>query len=106
MPPPSLDGGHSGAEVREGLAEEAGGRNEVGVEDGDELTLSDLEPGLQRSGLVAGPHVAAEVRDGEASRPQPLRCLRHQGRGVVGRVVEHLDLELVGRVVETAGGLQ
>ena len=40
-------------EVRQRLLQEVLRRNEVGVEDGDEVGLGDLQPGLERAGLVA-----------------------------------------------------
>ena len=48
-------------EVRHQPREEIGTRDEVGVEDRDELAAGDLQPGLERAGLVAGPVGAVDV---------------------------------------------
>ena len=87
-----------------------GSGDEVGVEDGDELALRGLRPVLERAGLVAGAVGAVEVDDGCGGRPSvPARVTLDDGRGdvsgLVGGVVEDLDLEAVARVVDAAAGV-
>ncbi len=87
------------------LHQPVGRRHKVGVEDGDELALGDLQPGVERAGLEAMAVGAVDVDDGVAER----RIALHDGGsdfcGLVGRVVQHLDLELVLRVLHGADGL-
>ena len=63
------------------------------------------QPGLQRAGLVAGAVGAVEVMDVHPLRP----VLRHGAgddlAGLVRRVVEHLDLQPAGRIIEPADGV-
>ena len=81
------------------------GRDEVGVEDGDELAGGVLHAFGERAGLVADAVVAVDVLDRIAlGGPFVDGGLGDLG-GVVGGVVEHLDLEPVERVVEQAGGV-
>jgi len=76
---------------------------EVGVEDRDELARRTLQPGDQGAGFEAGAVGAAHVLDVE-----PIGEARDRGggqrHGAVGRVVEHLDLELVRGPVEAPHG--
>jgi hypothetical protein len=90
------------AEVRHQPREEIGRRQEVGVEDGDELASRDLEAGFERAGFEAAAIRAVVVLDVDA-----LRCEAPDGElgdaaGLVRRVVEHLDLEQLARVLDTA----
>ncbi len=75
-------------------------RNEVGIEDGDQLPLGSLEAVLERPCLVPRTAAAPKVDRVEP----PLSELRHlaagQRLGLIRRVVEHLDLEQVARIVE------
>ena len=64
-------------EVAEGLLQDVGRGDEVGVEDRDELALGDLEPGVQRAGLEALAVLAVEVVDVEAL----LAVALDRGRG-------------------------
>ena len=80
-------------------------RHKVGVEDGDELALGHLQARVQRPGLVSMAVGAVNVDDGMAQR----RIARHNAcghlLGLVGRVVQHLDLELVARILHGADRL-
>ena len=59
MAPARLHHGHLRIdEVMDGLVQELARRNEVRVEDGDELALRELHPGFERARLVAGPILA------------------------------------------------
>ena len=61
--------------------QEVGGRDEVGVEDGDELALGDLHARLERARLVAGAIGAMEIGDVDA-----LRRVAAHGRSATLRV--------------------
>ncbi len=88
---PTLRVGH---EVRHDRAQEVGLREEVGVEDGDELALGDLQPVVERARLVAGAIDAVDVDDVEtALRAARSTFATNERPRLVGRVVEHLDLE-------------
>ena len=73
---------------------------------GDELALGDLEAGVERAGLVARAVGAVEVHGVDAAVAEALDVGAHEGRGLVGRVVEDLDLERVGRVVHLRDGIE
>ena len=80
----------------------SGGRDEVGVEDADELAARDLEPRFERAGLVAGAIRAVDVLDVDALRGVAAHRQVGDAARFVGRVVQHLDLEQLARVVDRA----
>jgi hypothetical protein len=91
-------------EGADGLAQEVGRRHEVGVEDRVELAARDRAPGVEGAGLPPGAGGAPQVDHIDAPGP-PGRDLGGDDRGgVVGRVVEDLDLEAIARPVEASGG--
>ena len=97
-------------EVMDDLHDPLRRRNEVGVEDGDELTLGDFETCVQRPGLEAVAVSAVQVDDGlrvHAGEALGVAAddLAGDVDGFVGRVVEDLHLEAIARPVETAGGV-
>ena len=61
--------------------------------------LRDFEPGVERAGLVAGAVGAVEVDDVVALVAEALDVRAHERLRLVGRVVEHLNLEAIARVV-------
>ena len=61
-----------------------------------------LETGLERARLVAVPIGAVEILDVDAFRREPPHRQLGDAPGFVGRVVEHLDLEQLARIVEPA----
>ena len=81
------------AEVRHGFAQELGLRHEVGVEDGDQLAPGALEAGCQRSGLEAAAVGPVEVVDVDPETALLFHHLGDDAGGLVGRVVEDLDLQ-------------
>ena len=86
-------------EVRHERAEEVRLREEVGVEYRDELALGDLQPRVERARLVARAVDAVDVRDVErrvslVSASAAVRRSTDERARLVGRVVEHLDLQL------------
>ena len=89
-------------EMRQGTPQEIGGRDEVGVEDGDELASSFLQSRLERACLVAPPVDPVEVVDLGAAGPVTTdRHLGNSGRFVC-RVVQNLDLEKLRWVIHFA----
>ena len=67
-----------GDEVRDDGAKEVRLREEVGVEDGDELALGDLQPVVERARLVAGAVDAVDVHDVEPRLAQALDAGAHE----------------------------
>jgi hypothetical protein len=86
-------------EVAHDRAHELGLRHEVGVEDGDELALRRLQAVLERAGFVARAIGAVDVHRVDAALTQALHVVARDGLRLVDRVVEHLDLQALGRVV-------
>ncbi len=86
-------------------AKEVGRRHEVGVEHRDELAAGRVHCRSQRTGLESLPVRAMHVLDVEPPLGQPAAAPSGQGRSLVGRVVQDLDLQSIPRIVEAAGGL-
>ena len=92
------------AEVMHEVEEERRRRHEIGVEHGDELALRPGQPVRQRPGLESFPRPAAQVHDVVPEAAHRLDRRGGETGRVVGRIVEHLDLQAAGRVVQGAGG--
>ena len=92
-------------EMVDDVHEPGGRRDEVGVEDRDELTPRGLESVVERAGFVAVPVGAVDVLDrvpcGAAAGDEGGGDLA----GFVGGVVEQLDVELPARVIQFAAGI-
>ena len=73
--------------------EEIGRRAEIGVEDRHQLAGGGLQPFLQRAGLEAVAVGAVVILDGVAQRPVALHQRLGEGRGIVGGIVQHLNLQ-------------
>jgi len=107
VPPARLDAADARlGQVRDGLSQEGGLGDKIGVQDGDQLAPGGAQAGGQGPGLVPGAHVARQVDDLEALPPQAIHGVRDELARLVGRVVEHLHLEPVARVVEGRDGVQ
>ena len=91
-------------EIVDGVEQDVLGGEEIGVEDGDELPGCNLHRLRQRPGLVAFAVGPVDVLDGVALGGHLLDGLFGDVGGVVGAVVQNLDLQLVQRVVDLAGG--
>ncbi len=90
---------------REELFEEAGLGDEIGVENENVVAGRRLETRGEGARLVAAAGGAVEDRDVDAPPPPLAGALTGQGGGLVGGVVEDLDLEEVAGVGEAAGGV-
>ena len=87
-------------EVMNGAGQEVGLRNEVGIEDRDVGAARDLQSLVQRAGLEAGAILAMDVLDVDALQRMPPHGELGDLPGLVGRVVQHLDLEPLARVLD------
>ena len=85
-------------EVGDEPLEEIRRGQEVGVEDRDEVALGQLQAVLQGAGFVALAVGAADVDDVEAALLPVANAPHSQGRRLVGRDVEHLDVEAVAGI--------
>ncbi len=94
------------AELAERLLEDVGGGHEVGVEDQHELAPGDPEPLVEGAGLEAAAVCAVQVMDGETLGAIALHRPPRERACLVGRVVEHLDLEQLLRVADAAHRVQ
>ncbi len=93
-------------EVVDGAQQKIFRRSEVGVKDGDELTLRRLQPLGQRSCLEAFAIGAVMVADGISQRRVAFDQVARDFDGFVGGIVEHLDVELLPRIFQLADRLQ
>jgi len=92
-------------EVVHAAEEEVGARDEVRIEDGDQVALRGDEALLQRAGLEAAPVVAVQVGDVDPGAALPLDQRSGDPLRLVRRVVEDLDLQPLPRVFDRADGL-
>ena len=81
-------------------AEKIGRRDEVGIEDGDVRALVVRESVRQGAGLVADAVRPADLLDVQPRRLQRTHQTRGHGDGLVGAVVENLDVQAIARPVE------
>ena len=104
--PADLDHADDGVgEVVDGAFEDAGSGDEVGVEYGDEVALGDFESGVEGTGLEADAVDAMDVTDIVPAVAHAAGALPGDVGALVGGIVEDLDFELIGGVVDVAGGL-
>jgi hypothetical protein len=105
MRPAGLDHADVGlCEVMDDAHEPVGGRDEIGVEDGDELAFGYVEAFVERAGFEAVAVGAMDIDDGMAERGVALDDFCGDLLGFVGGVVENLDFQAVARVVDGADG--
>ena len=103
MAPPGLDhADFRGGEIRDQSTQKIRRRHEVGIEDPDELATSNLQPGLERSGLEPRAIGSMVVLDVDALRFEPANGDFCDAACLVRRVVEHLNLEAIARIIEAA----
>src|SRR3954447_15895131 len=104
MSPASLDEtGLRVSEVRDGLLQEVPRRDEVGVEDRDELAGSGAQSCLQRARLVADAIFAVKVRDVDAALSPPLHHTCGNELRLIRRIVQDLDVEPVSGPIQLTG---
>ena len=92
-------------EVIDGARQEVGLRNEVGVEDRDELAARDLQALVERAGLVAGAIRAVDVLDVDALHRMATHGELRDLLRLVRRIVQHLDLEQLARIFDLADSI-
>ena len=92
-------------EERHRPVEKVLGRDEVRIEDGDELALGDLHAGLERASLVACAIGSMDVGDVDALRRIAPHGLFGHAPRFVGRIVEDLDLEQLARILQSTDGV-
>ena len=101
--PPGLHHPHAGVGHRgEEFLEEGRRGDEIGVEDEYVLTRGRFQARGERARLVAGSHAAVEHLDVHAPAPPCPRPLPGERRGLVGGVVQHLDLQVRARMAQPA----
>ncbi len=104
--PPGLH--HAQGRVREmgdGPAQEVRGRQEVRVEDGQELTLGQAQAVGQGPGLEAVAVRPGDAADVEAQGAFFRDLLFHQRAGFIGGVIQNLDLQQPLGVIQAADRL-
>src|SRR5712692_479633 len=93
-------------EVVDGSQQKVFRRSEIGVEDGNEFTLGRLHPFSQCSRLEAFAVRTVMVADGMAQRGIALDQTAGNLDGLVGGVVEHLNVEFLSRIFQLADGIK
>ena len=81
-------------------------RNKVGVEDGNEFALRRFHAFRQRTRFEAFAIGAMMIGDGKAARSVLLDQALRDGLGFVGRIVKHLNIELLERILQAADRIQ
>ena len=89
-------------EVMDRAQQKIFGRREVGVKNGDELALGSLHSLGQSPGFEAFAIRPVDVADRVAQRSITLDQATCDLDGLVRRIVEHLNVELLARIVELA----
>ncbi len=92
-------------EIIDDVVKDVAGRNEIGVEDGDEFAGGLGKPRGEGAGLVADAVGAVDVADGIALGGPFFAGLAGDVGGVIGAVVENLNFELFQRIIDLAGGV-
>ena len=93
-------------EVVDGARQEVGLRNEVGVEDRDEIAARDLQSLVERARLESGAILAVDVLDVDALHRMATHGELGDLPGLVGRIVEHLDFKQLARILDPAYGVE
>ena len=79
-------------------------RNEIGVQNENELAFRALQTGFERSGLETGAVLAMKILDVKPARLQERGLIGGDLAGLVRGVVQNLDLKPVPGIVEAAYG--
>src|SRR6266852_19421 len=105
--PPRLHHSDLGiGEVMDAFQQKVGWRNKIGVKDGNEFALRRFQSFGKGAGLVALTIVAVQVGHRMSKRGVAIHQNACHLDGLVGRVVQQLDVELFSRIVEPAHGVE
>src|ERR1700691_2784627 len=91
-------------EIGHRAAQKIRGRNKIRIEDGHKFTGRRFEAFLQRARFVAFAIVAMDVADGHSEGPLAFYTVAGDLAGLVGRIVENLNLEQLARIIELRSG--
>src|SRR5580698_3704569 len=83
--------------------EEIPRRNKIRIEDRDDLPSGGQESVFERAGFVAMPVVPVNVLDRESSLAVSSHQVRREGMGFIGRIVQHLNLQQLPRIIDYGG---
>ncbi len=90
-------------EVVNGAHQKIGGRNKIGIEDGDEFAGGGFQAFLEGSGFIAVAIAAVQIVDGVAEGAIAFHQGFGEGGGIVGGIVQHLDLQELLRIIHLDG---
>src|SRR6266849_8674383 len=105
MSPTRLD--HSNFRIGEkinGALEQVGLRDKIGVENTDKIAFGKLESCGESTRFEASAINAMDELDIETAPAQFVRAGRSQFPSIIGRIIQHLNLEKLPRVVQFADG--
>ncbi len=107
MAPAGLNNAQLGriGKMRYGLAQKIGVGHKIGVKYGDKLAAGRKQAIGQRAGFKAGPLPAMDQLDVDSLRPVKIHPRLGQLGGFIGGVIEHLNLQQMGRIIEPDGGV-
>src|ERR1700683_1898571 len=91
-------------EIGHRAAQKIRGRNKIRIEDGHKFTGRRFQAFLQRTGFIAFAVVAMDVTNGHSEGPVAFYTVAGDLAGLVGRIVENLNLEQLARIVELRNG--
>src|SRR4051812_26215985 len=101
VPPPGLNHAYFGiGKVMDSVPEDIPRRDEIGIEDEQELSLGVLQAVVQCPCLEAGAFGTSQNHGVKARGPQPRNLTCNQFPGLIGGIVENLDFEQFQRVIQ------
>src|ERR1700730_272866 len=107
MPPARLD--HADSWIGEKIncaLEQARLRNKIGVENTDKLAFRGVESDSERTRFETSAIDAMNELDVEAATPQFVRARGGNLARIVGRIIQHLNLEKFSRIIQFADRVQ
>ena len=87
-----------------GAPEQVGLRDKIGVENTDKIAFGKLESCGESTRFEASAINAMDELDIETAPAQFVRAGRSQFPSIIGRIIQHLNLEKLSRVVQFADG--
>ncbi len=105
IPPPLHHPDPRVGEVVDRLLQEIGLRNKIGIENGDELALRRFQPVFQGTGLEARAILPVDIVNVQTDAAPSFHSVGRDHPGLVGRIVKHLDVEQMPRIIEGADGV-